>query len=112
MLQKAGHIKNTVVLIFRRIQCLNLMISGEAWVLLSSGSQVQPQIMLDPDYPPDYLSASYDYDSTDHDEKLQDMKFHLMCLHIIKFVTKLKCWKHCLVSEKKHIAKYLELKSL
>ena len=88
------------------------MNSGEAWVLLSSGSQVQPQIMLDPDYPPDYLSVSYDYDSTDHDEKLQDMKFHLMCLHIIKFVTKLKCWKHCLVSEKKHIAKYLELKSL
>ena len=33
-----------------------------AWVLLSSGTQVQPQIILDPDYLPDYLSVSYDYE--------------------------------------------------
>ena len=32
-----------------------------AWVLLSSGTQVQPQIILDPDYLPDYLPVSYDY---------------------------------------------------
>ena len=32
-----------------------------AWVLVSSGTQVQPQIILDPDYLPDYLSVSYDY---------------------------------------------------
>ena len=31
------------------------------WVLVSSGTQVQPQIILDPDYLPDYLSVSYDY---------------------------------------------------
>ena len=28
-----------------------------AWVLVSSGTQVQPQVILDPDY----LSVSYDY---------------------------------------------------
>ena len=32
-----------------------------AWVLASSGIQVQPQVMFDPDYLPDYLSVSYDY---------------------------------------------------
>ena len=35
--------------------------SEVAWVLKSSGTQVQPQIILDPDYLPDYLSVSYDY---------------------------------------------------
>ena len=32
------------------------------WVLVSLGSQVQLQIILDPDYLPDYLSISYDYE--------------------------------------------------
>ena len=36
------------------------MTSEVAWVLVSSGTQVQPQIILDPDYLPDYLSVSYD----------------------------------------------------
>ena len=61
MLQEAGHIKNTVVFIFQHIQCLHLMNSEVAWVLVSSGTQVQPQIILDLDYLPDYLSDSYDY---------------------------------------------------
>ena len=61
MLQEAGHIKNTVVLIFRHIQCLHLMNSEVAWVLVSSGTQVQPRIILDPDYLSDYLFVSYDY---------------------------------------------------
>ena len=61
MVQEAGHVKNTVVLILRQIQCLLLMHSEVAWVLVSSGTQVQPQIILDPDYLPDYLSVSYDY---------------------------------------------------
>ena len=61
MLQEAGHIKNTVVLISRHIQCLHLMNSEVAWVLLSSGTQVQPQIILDPNYLSDYLSVFYDY---------------------------------------------------
>ena len=33
----------------------------DSWVLVFSGTQVQPQIILDPDYLPDYLSVSYDY---------------------------------------------------
>ena len=37
------------------------MYAEVAWVLVSSGTQVQPQIMLNPDYLPDYLSVSYDY---------------------------------------------------
>ena len=33
-------------------------------VLVASGTQVQFQIILDPDYLPDYLFASYDYAKT------------------------------------------------
>ena len=62
MLQEAGHVKNTVVLIFQHIQCLHLINPEVAWVLVSLGTQVQPQIMLDSDYLPDYLSIFYDYD--------------------------------------------------
>ena len=60
MLQEQDHIKNTVVLIFHRIQCLYLMYSELAWVLVSLGTQVQLQIILIPDYRPNYLSVSYD----------------------------------------------------
>ena len=59
-----SHIKNTVVLTiltFRHIQCLHLMYAEVAWVLVSSGTQVQPQVILHPDYIPDYLSISYGY---------------------------------------------------
>ena len=59
-------VKNTVVLTvltFRHIQCLHLMYAEVAWVLVSSRTQVQPQVILDPDYLPDYLSVSYDYGS-------------------------------------------------
>ena len=38
------------------------MNSEVAWLLVSSGTQVQPQIILDPDYIPDYLSVSYGYE--------------------------------------------------
>ena len=61
VLQEAGNIKNTVVLIFRHIHCLYLMYSEVAWVLVSSGTQFQPQIILDPDHLPNYPSISYDY---------------------------------------------------
>ena len=44
------------------MQCLHLMYAEIAWVLLSSRTQVQPQVILDTDYLPDYLSVSYDYD--------------------------------------------------
>ena len=43
------------------IQCLHLMYAEVAWVLVSLGTQVQPQVILDPDYLPDYLSVYYDY---------------------------------------------------
>ena len=49
MLQEAGNIKNTGILIFKHIQYLHLMYSEVAWVLVSSGTQ----IILDPDYLPD-----------------------------------------------------------
>ena len=34
------------------------------WVLAFSGTQVQQQVILNPDYLPDYLSISYDYGYT------------------------------------------------
>ena len=37
------------------------MSSEVTWVLVSSGTQVQLQIILDADYLPDYLPVSYDY---------------------------------------------------
>ena len=37
------------------------MNSEVTWVLVSSRTQVQPQITLDPDYPSGYLSVSYHY---------------------------------------------------
>ena len=61
MLQEAGHIKYTVVFIFQYIQCLYLINAELARILVSLGTKVQSQIILDPDYLPDYISVSYDY---------------------------------------------------
>ena len=68
MLQEAGHIKSTVVLIFPHIQCLHFMnpeilvlVSQDSWVLVSSETQVRLQRILNPDNLPDYFSISYDY---------------------------------------------------
>ena len=58
---------NTVVvniLTFRYIQYLHLMYAEVAWVLISSVTQVQTQIILDSDYLPDHLSISFDYGTT------------------------------------------------
>ena len=63
-IHEVGHINNTVVLIFQYFQCLHLMYSEVAWVLVSSGTQVQLQIILKSGYLPDYLSVSYDYTLT------------------------------------------------
>ena len=46
------------------MQYLHLMYDKVAWLLVSSGTQVQSQTILDPDYLPDYLSVSYDYGYT------------------------------------------------
>ena len=67
-------------MIFWHIQCFHLMYSEIAWVLVSLETQVQSheiawvlvsleiqvqsQIIVDPDYLPDYLSDFYDYGST------------------------------------------------
>ena len=59
--KKLAKYKVLTILTFRHIQCLHLMYAEVAWVLVSSGNQVQPQIILDPDYFKDYLSVSYDY---------------------------------------------------
>ena len=48
--EEPGHMKNTVVLTFRHIQCLHLRYSEVAWTLVFSEAQVQLQIILDPDY--------------------------------------------------------------
>ena len=40
------------------------MYADVAWVLVSLGTQVQSQIILDPNYLPDYPSVSYNYDFT------------------------------------------------
>ena len=59
-----SHIKNTVVLTiltFRHIQCLHFMYVEVAWVLPSSGTQAELQVIIDRDYLPDYLSFSYYY---------------------------------------------------
>ena len=59
-----SNIKNTVVLTILtswHLQCLHLMYAEVACVLVSSGTQVQPQIILDQDYFTDYLSVPYDY---------------------------------------------------
>ena len=50
------------------------MYAEVAWVLVSSGTQVQLQVILDPDYLSDYLSVSYDYVYT-----------HYSCVAIIFF---------------------------
>ena len=50
------------ILTLRHIQCLHLMHASVAWVIVSLGTQVQPQVILDPDYLPVYLSVPYDYD--------------------------------------------------
>ena len=60
-----SNIKDTVVLTILTLwltQSLHLMYAEVAWVLVSLGTQVQPQVILDPNYLPDYLSVSYDYD--------------------------------------------------
>ena len=56
------------------------MYAEVAWVLVSSGTQVQPQVILDADYLPDYLSVSYDYASNNWEQfaiTAQSLRDHL-----------------------------------
>ena len=50
MLQEVGHRNNTVILIFPLNQCLHLMYFEVTWVLVSLGTQVQSQIILNSEY--------------------------------------------------------------
>ena len=51
----------TIQFFFRHIQGLHLMYSQVTWLLMSSRTQVQQQIILDLDYLPDCRSVSYGY---------------------------------------------------
>ena len=76
-----SNIKNTVVLTIltsQHIQCLHLMYAEVAWVLVSLGSQVQPQIILDPDYLPDCLFVSDDYEIIMITRQNDPIFFHLL----------------------------------
>ena len=59
VLLKANDIKNIFVLILPYIQCLYLMNPVVAWALVSSGTQVWPQIILDTGYLPDCFFVRY-----------------------------------------------------
>ena len=68
------------------------MFAEVAWVLVSSGTQVQPQIILDPDYLPDYLSVFYDYSYTQMCNYREEFVFRTISnqLNILKYI--LKCF--------------------
>ena len=51
------------------------MYAEVAWVLVSSGTQVRPQIIFDPDYLSDYLSVSYDYGRTQNSNVLANSEY-------------------------------------
>ena len=66
-LRSWSHIKNTVVLTiltFQHAQYFHLMYVDVAWVLVSLGTQVQLQIILNPNYLPGCYFVSYDYGKT------------------------------------------------
>ena len=46
MVQEASRIKNTIVLTFWHVHCLRLMYFEVVWVLVSLGTQVQPQMTM------------------------------------------------------------------
>ena len=79
MQQEAGYIKNLVRITFWHIQCSHLRYSEVASVLVSLGTQVQPQILLDPEYLPDYLCVSYDYDDS---KKYNDVQIFILLLSL------------------------------
>ena len=58
------------------------MYAEVAWVLVSSGTQVHPQVILDPDYLPEYLSVFYDYGCT-----VSSVVFALHFMPTLNFIT-------------------------
>ena len=61
------------------------MYSEVAWIQVSLGNHVKPLIILDPDYPPDYLSISCDYGLlVQNNYKTNQFKFLWMSLKTTK----------------------------
>ena len=82
-----SRVNNTVVLTiltFQHIQCLHLMYAEVVWAIVSSGTQVQLQIIPDPGNLPDHLSVSYDYVSDLH--KLQFFCLPFLFFHLLHFI--------------------------
>ena len=55
-----------------------------AWLIVSSGTQVQSQIMLDPNYLPNYPSVSYDYGVSNLSKKVHFNSDHKRSLAMTK----------------------------
>ena len=63
------------------------MNSEVSWVLVSSGTQVQPQIILNPDYRPGYLSLSYDYGLSENTAIARNfVKSHVITHPVLKLI--------------------------
>ena len=69
------------------------MNSEVAWLLVSSGTPVQPQIILYPDYLPDYLSGSYDYEKTEELMSLWSKENCLWDVRDKKYSNRIKKYK-------------------
>ena len=67
--------------IFRYFQCLHLMYSEVACVLVFFGIQVQSLIILEPDYLLNYLSVLYDYGKNRH--KQDSKEIFLFCIFFL-----------------------------
>ena len=67
------------------------MYAEVAWVLGYSVTQVQPQVLLDPDYLPDYLSVSYDYESNNQMMCLKQTQ-SLLCVATVQRWKFVKHW--------------------
>ena len=67
---------NNKVIILHQFQCLNLMYAKE-----SSGTQMQPQIILKSSYIPDYLSVYYDCSSKYKRRLLKIICFIFSCYY-------------------------------
>ena len=57
------------------------MYAEVAWVLVSSQTQVQPQVILNPGHLPDYLSVSYGYETISKPLKTTTIHPHLAKNH-------------------------------
>ena len=63
----------------------HLMYAEVAWVLVSSETHVQPQIILDPDYLPNYPFVYYDYDYNSNG-KIASKSCHRKRRHIFRCI--------------------------